>query len=97
MIALCTGTESDRFQIRQVSRWVVTPTVAMSRAVSPDRPITSSIAPRIAVQSWAGSSSTQPCRGKMGVSGFDASATIRPSASTSTALALLDPSSRART
>lgn len=95
--ALCTGRPVLRSQIRQVSRWLVMPTAAMSDAAMPASATAPCIVPRTDSHSATGSSSTHSRCTNVGCTGALRSATERPSASKITARVLLDPSSIART
>ncbi len=95
--ALCTGSPVRRSHANAVSRWVVTPTAAMSAATASTWAIARRMLSSCACHSATGSSSTQPGRGKSGTVGLRASATMRPSGSTSTVRALVDPRSSAIT
>ena len=96
-IASCTGTPVRRSQISTVSRWLVTPQATTSPGLAPAAASTSTTVPRCSCQSATGSSSTQPGRRRRHGTSTRASCRIVPVASTSTARALLDPSSSAST
>ena len=91
------GSPVRRSQSTTVSREVVMPIAARSRAVAPTRDMASSMASRWDCQTRTGSSSTQPGCGNTGTTGRRASLTIWPSGSISTARALEVPSSRVST